>query len=164
MGYGVTGNTVDSESTILGSNPGAPAVVQLKEKGLMSREERFLNRAAGVALTSKHRWKLGAVITKGSKVASFSCNTFRNSPDIDPDNSTYHAEENALRHLCYLTGKTYEQGLFRGYTIYVARVNKLGETRLARPCGRCWKALVNHGIRDVWYTNELGGYSHETVN
>lgn len=129
----------------------------------MKRDERFLNRAMGVAMTSTCRWKHGAVITKGSKILAWSPNLFRNDSTVDYEGASFHAEDAALRELCRVTGQTYRRGDFRGYTAYVARVNRLGEPRLSRPCKGCWTLLLEQGINEVFYTNEFGGISHEVI-
>lgn len=129
----------------------------------MKRDERFLDRAVGVAMTSTCRWKHGAVLARGSRILAWSPNVLRNDSRIDYTGATYHAEDGALRALCRLTGDTYGMGDFKGITAYVARVNNFGETRLSRPCKNCWNLLVSQGIKEVVYTNELGLLSKEVV-
>lgn len=118
-------------------------------------------------MTSQHRWKMGAVITKGSKVMSYAVNVHRNDSNLSLDGSSWHAEENALRSLAWSSGLPYtaiSTGVMKGYTLWVARVNRLGCTRLARPCKACWKVIKDAGITEVFYTNESGSYSKETIH
>ena len=129
----------------------------------MARHEALINRAIGVALTSNHRWRHGAVIAKGNRVVAFATNTKRNSPEIDHTNSTFHAEVAAIRELHRSTGVTYGHGSFKGYTMYVARVNTKNQPSFSRPCKDCWEWLISVGITDVYYTNELGTLSHECI-
>lgn len=129
----------------------------------MSRHDSFINRAVGVALTSTCRWRHGSVIAKGSRLVAYAPNTHRNDPNLDHANSSWHAEEAALRALYRATGTTYGMGNFKGYTLYVARVNTKNEPGLSRPCESCWRLLVLSGITDVYYTNELGLLSHEEI-
>lgn len=129
----------------------------------MKRDERFLDRAVGIAMTSTCRWKHGAVLTKGAKILAWSPNILRNDSRLDYQGSTFHAEEAALRELCRVTGQSYTNSTFKGFTAYVARVNNFGETRISRPCKKCWRLLVDKGITEVVYTNELGGMSHESM-
>ena len=49
----------------------------------------------------------------------------------------------------------------RGTTIYVARVDQRGETRLARPCSKCMKSLYEAGVREVVYTTDAGQGSYK---
>ncbi len=130
----------------------------------MSRHDSFINRAVGVALTSNCRWRHGSVITKGSRIVAFSPNIHRNNPDLDYSGSSWHAEEAAIRNLDRAQARAYGvQGAYSGYTLYVARVNTKNEPGLSRPCKNCWDYLVYRGFTEVYYTNELGGLSHETV-
>lgn len=130
----------------------------------MSRPERFMARAVSYAMNSEYRWRHGAVIVKGSTVLVGSSNIFRNSPDIDSINATFHAEVAALRELFRLYGWTYEEPRdLSEYTIYVARVDSRNYRTMSRPCEGCWEILNYHGLRDVYYTNELGGLSHESI-
>lgn len=129
----------------------------------MTRHQRFLNRAVGVALTSEYKFKHGAVIVKGSRILAWSVNSFRNHSQIDYENSTLHAEEGAIRELHRSTGTTYRSPMdFRNYSIYVARVSRQGEPRMSRPCKSCWDLLDYYGFQTVAYTNEFGRLSIET--
>lgn len=129
----------------------------------MSRHASLINRAVGVALTSQCRWRHGCVIARGSRVVVHSPNVHRNDPSNGLEGSSFHAEEAALRELCRATGRTYGHGTFKGYTLYVARVNARNGPALSRPCAKCWDLLLWNGFRDIFYTNEFGGLSHETV-
>jgi hypothetical protein len=63
----------------------------------LSRHSRMIDRAYGVALTSQHRWKLGALLVNGNRILEASPNKFRCSPEIDPNNASWHAEASVLR-------------------------------------------------------------------
>lgn len=122
----------------------------------MCRTERMLQRAVEAAELSQHRkWKLGAVVAQGARVLSTSPNKFRNPPWINHLESTTHAEIAALAR-CLRSA--------RGATVYVARVNGQGETRLARPCLVCMKALTLAGVGATVYTNNDGGYTVERLS
>lgn len=130
----------------------------------MSRHESFINRAVGVALTSECRWRHGAVIARGSRTVSFSPNIHRNDPDITHKDSSWHAEDAVLRAFARTLGSAYGgQNIARGTSLYVARVNTKNEPVMSRPCVGCWEILVYSGITDVYFTNELGTFSHERV-
>jgi deoxycytidylate deaminase len=60
------------------------------------------------------------------------------------DGASYHAEYDAMRKLGFEVPSR--------ATIYVARVNKQGVTRLSRPCDKCWKLLLKYEIKEVVYT------------
>lgn len=122
----------------------------------MSRHDRLVERAIQVAKTSEHeKWQLGAVMTRGSTFLSSAPNKFRNFPWISHIHATYHAETQALRR-CLLNGS-------RGATMYVARVDSKGYTRIARPCDKCMRTLYEAGVREVVYTNNEGSYTVERV-
>lgn len=123
----------------------------------MKRHEHLIGRATKVAQTSSYRWQHGAVVAKGNKVLGFAPNKFRNSPSVDVDNVSDHAERAIIRELL----KSRED--LRGCTIYIARVNKANEPTISRPCPDCFRAIVEAGIKEIVYTNELGSYSVERV-
>lgn len=108
-----------------------------------------------VAMTSKHaKWQLGAVLTRGSTFLSSAPNKHRNPPWVNHLHATRHAEREALRKS--LNGT-------RGTTIYVARVDRNGNAKMARPCSHCMHALYLAGVREVVYTTDDGSYKIERV-
>lgn len=108
-----------------------------------------------VAKTSKHeKWMLGAVLTRGSTFLSSAPNKFRNPPWVNHLHATRHAEMEAVRKS--LNGT-------RGSTIYVARMDRNGQARMARPCNRCMTELYYAGVREVVYTTDDGSYKIERV-
>lgn len=124
----------------------------------MRRHGNLIGRAVTVARSSNYRWQHGAVVAKGNKVLGVAPNKFRNSPTVDVENVSYHAERAVIRELL----KTKDD--LRGCTIYIARVNKAGDTTISRPCPDCLRAIVDTGIKEIVYTNEFGSYSVEKVN
>jgi len=99
-------------------------------------------------MSSSERMKHGAVIVKGGRVMSVGINKFRNhpliiQPEIIKTVCSVHAEMDALRKIRDA----------RGATIYVARVNNGGKTRLSRPCNYCYKAIREAGINKIVYTD-----------
>ena len=130
----------------------------------MSRHDRFVARAFSQAHLSECRWRHGAVLTKGSVVVATSANRFRNDPDIDLRNSTYHAEAAVIRELFRINGWTYvEPRDLSEYTLYVVRLNAINQPAMSRPCDGCWEIIAGYNIRNVYYTNELGALSHESI-
>ncbi len=51
----------------------------------------------------------------------------------------------------------------RGSTVYVARINKAGQMRMARPCEACWRKLKGWGVKEVVYTTDNEGWKREKV-
>lgn len=123
----------------------------------MKRHEKLIRRAVDVAQTSEYRWKHGAVIAKNSKILGSAPNKFRNSPSVDPDNVSDHAERATLRELLKVRSD------LRGCTIYIARINKAGQTMMSRPCVWCMWAIIEAGIKEIVYTNDLGSFSVEQI-
>jgi tRNA(Arg) A34 adenosine deaminase TadA len=110
---------------------------QLKIRRIM---EKFLERAIGVALTSTCRHKHGAVIVRHGKVLGASPNKSRNNPRyVDWTYASIHAEIAALK----------RAGWPRKATVYVARVNGLGQPRLSKPCANCQAVLDEYRIKVV---------------
>ncbi|MGH3799996.1 MAG: hypothetical protein ACRDTD_07685 [Pseudonocardiaceae bacterium] len=106
----------------------------------------FLALALKRAARSECRYRVGAVLVKGSRVLGQSANLPRNSPWVDFKNATWHAEEALLRRFPPP----------QGAVLYVARIDKQGCPALARPCPRCQQVLAAHGIETVHYTSAAG--------
>jgi tRNA(Arg) A34 adenosine deaminase TadA len=123
----------------------------------MSRHDARINQALRVAKSSTYRWKHGAVVVRGGRVIGFAPNKFRNSPFVDPENVTDHAEAAIIRELL----KNYSD--LRNSTIYIARISNNDEIRMSRPCPDCMKLIVEAGIKEIVYTNEINGYSIEQI-
>ena len=123
----------------------------------MSRHDGRINQALRVAKSSNYRWKHGAVVVRGGRVIGFAPNKFRNSPFVDPENVTDHAEAAVIRELL----KNYPD--LRNSTIYIARISNSNEIRMSRPCPDCMKLIVEAGIKEIVYTNEINGYSIEQI-
>ena len=101
--------------------------------------------AVKTAELSTCRMKHGAVIVRGGSVLSLGINKFKNNPQfiLDYDECSTHAEIDAIR----------RAGDCKGATIYVARVNKQSQTRLSRPCNRCYTAIKTAGIKKIVFTD-----------
>lgn len=121
----------------------------------MRRHEKLICRSVEVAKTSEYRWQHGAVVAKGNKILGSAPNKFRNLPAVDENNVSDHAEHAVIRELLKVRSD------LRGCTIYIARINKAGNTTMSRPCKDCLKAILQAGIKEFVYTNEVGGYSVE---
>ncbi|MFB7175131.1 hypothetical protein ACFCYM_30535 [Streptomyces sp. NPDC056254] len=95
------------------------------------------------AVRSECRHRVGAVLAAGSRVIAAAPNRQRNSPFIDYQNSTFHAEVAALRRA-------------RGApatVVFVARVNAALVPMLARPCPACVRTLSLAGVAKAYYTS-----------
>lgn len=130
----------------------------------MSRHLTLMGRARDLALTADYRWRHGAILARGNKIIASSTNKVRNDVMNAPNDVSFHAEELALRKYCRIVGVSYIAPMdLSDYSIYVARVNKEGSPVLSRPCDTCMESLSYFGIWDIFYTNELGGFSRESL-
>jgi deoxycytidylate deaminase len=118
---------------------------------MLSRRERaYLRVALKIAQRSTCRQRHGAVIVVGGRVLATATNRTRNHPDALGDTpnldscTSYHAECVAIR----LVRST----SLKRATLYVARINGLGQERLSRPCTRCAALIKTLGIAKVVYT------------
>ena len=99
------------------------------------------------------RARVGAVIVKGGRVLSCGFNEIRHHKLLSekPYPESTHAEEAAIVRLLQ---KRRQHDLV-GADIYVCRINRAGESRLARPCSNCERLIRSVGIRNVyWTTND----------
>lgn len=108
---------------------------------LSPKDQRFLDMAAGVALTSACKFRHGAVLVKHGKILAASPNLFKNDPkNCPPEFCSIHAEMAVMRKAVFP----------KKATIYVARVNKGGENRLSKPCPTCWAVLEQFKCKVIW--------------
>jgi deoxycytidylate deaminase len=113
-------------------------------------EERYLAIAANLARSSQvRRYKHGAIIVRGGRIISTGINKVRNHPQVLNNNKEdiiadahIHAEVDAIKKVSGL----------KGAKIYIARVNRSGQTRLSRPCEFCYDVIVKSGISKIVYT------------
>ncbi|MFF4410639.1 hypothetical protein [Streptomyces sp. NPDC001404] len=110
------------------------------------RPGRYLTIALKEASRSTCRFRVGAVLVKGGRILSRSCNRRRNSPHTDFRHATFHAEEMLMR----------STDAPRRAVVYVARLGNSGVPLLARPCLRCQRLLQSCGVTVVHYTTDAG--------
>lgn len=107
--------------------------------------------AAKAAERSKfERYRLGAVVVKGSRVLSTGFNDC--SYNGITKTRTTHAEEAAITKL--LRARRFSDLV--GSDLYVLRITKGGRTALSKPCDRCMHLIRSVGIRTVHYTTDSG--------
>lgn len=114
---------------------------------ISNEDIRRLEFATSCAVFSDHKYKIGAALYSGGRMLARGTNSTR-MVDMEPfDKCMEHAEESAMRQMKYIA---------TGGTIYIARVNALGEPRLAIPCHRCIALLTAARVsRIVWTTDYL---------
>ena len=105
---------------------------------------------------SNHRFKIGAVVFKGSRILSSGHNEIRSSNIPSKHklyNNSVHAEQAAL------LGTDWNK--LKGCSILVMRCSKTkGNLSNAKPCPLCQKLLAHIGIRNIYYSNEMGEIVH----
>jgi deoxycytidylate deaminase len=116
------------------------------EQGMSMKDVYNLNKAMGLALSSKEKHQHAAIIVKKGKVISSGVNVRKNDPNICSFplvESGIHAEAAAIKKA---------NTSLEGATIYVARINKSGLPLLSKPCERCQAAIEKAGIKKIIYT------------
>lgn len=117
---------------------GSPTGVYLGKEETVNR---FLVMALGVASTSKCRQMHGCVVVRHGRVLGVGVNVTKNSPRyVNWRYSSVHAEINAMR----------KAGWPRKATVYVARINSLGESKLSKPCSSCQIVLDSYKAKVIW--------------
>lgn len=93
---------------------------------------------------------VGAVIARGGRILSIG----QNKPKMN-----VYTMQNAHHEFCVSIHAEIDAILrirrkvdLRGATIYVVRLKKNGETGVATPCKMCSRAIVDHGIKRIFYT------------
>lgn len=102
----------------------------------------YFRLARNVSKFSDHRYKLGAVVTKGSRVISVGHNQTKTNPNA-PFNGL-HAEIKAI--------KTAGRIDFRGASIYVYRDKSNGCIGNSRPCKYCMSIIKKLGFKYIYYS------------
>lgn len=117
------------------------------QTGITSRKHtQNIDRAIRAARLSNCRFTLGAVVVKGGSVLSVASNRWRNDPRQVFPESSFHAEVAALMQVSNPVGTT----------LYVARVGRLGQVTMARPCASCRLHIFSKNVRRVIYTDWNG--------
>ena len=103
---------------------------------------------------------VGCILTKGNKIVSSATNLGRTHPIQAeyawragyPNKLWLHAEIRALI-----------QANEEADTAFVARVNRRGETRNAKPCSVCMSALLDTEIKHLYFTDENGIWRYKNL-
>ena len=107
----------------------------------MPRHERFERIARSDVLKSDlHRHNISAMIVKGGQIVSRGVNRHHRDGSI-------HAEVSALTQMIRRKASP------EGCEIHVYRFMADGSYGLAKPCQACQRALLEAGIKRVWYSD-----------
>jgi len=125
----------------------------------MTRSYKFISLAQEEAEKSKLNYRVGAVITKGSKVLFSGCNNNR-TKSLDSFAFCQHAELEAARKLNNILlrkrGKNKNKRDFKKYIIWVTRIRSNNELSESAPCSDCINKLTKMGFTKVGYTDNDG--------
>ena len=123
--------------------------MRFTQGSLSLKEKSRLEQASRLASMSTCRFKHGAVIVKGGRVLAVGVNAYTSSLSLtdilEKEGRSIHAEAAAIKAM---------GGSAKGATIYVARINRLGEPRMSKPCNACMKLIKEAEIKKVVYTIE----------
>ena len=113
----------------------------------------ILKLALEEAESSTYRFRVGAVVFKGSRILASGHNDIRSSR-IHPLHKNYknalHAEQDAILNIK-------EWSTLKGCSILVVKISKSkGTLSMAKPCKMCQQLLRYVGIKTMYYTNENG--------
>lgn len=127
---------------------------------------RHITKALEVSLDSTHkRVGIGTVIARGVRIIAQAPNVDRSHPRqrewnertnrLAP-NHRLHSELNAILH----AGR---EVCLRDATAYIGRYNRDGTLGNCRPCVSCRAALLDVGIRSIYYTHPTRGVIFEQL-
>lgn len=117
-----------------------------------------MRAALKLATESPCNYRMGSVLAKGNKVMGRGMNLIKTHPEGSGPFQSVHAELGAIFSFLRLNGK-----FLKGYQIYVARVSKIGNIGMARPCQACLTFIKQIGIQDIYYTNKMGMWTGEKI-
>lgn len=114
----------------------------------MKRHSAFLDLAKYYASLSNAKKQHGAIVVKGNRILGIGYNKNKNNPKYISEehikrHSSRHAEWEAMRDANWNV---------KGAILYVARVNRQGETRNSEPCFLCKEKIEEMKIKKVIYT------------
>lgn len=114
---------------------------------------RHLNLACNMALKSKSRTRLGAVVTKRKRVISAGVNNMRKTHPLVQQHSPgddFIRGTHAEIHACIgVSAKDLD-----GAELYTVRLLRNGQKALAKPCKICQSYLRSVGVVGVWFTTD----------
>jgi tRNA(Arg) A34 adenosine deaminase TadA len=125
----------------------------------MARSYKFISLAQEEAEKSRLNYRVGAVITKGSKVMFSGCNNER-TKSLNSFAFCQHAELEAARKLNNILlrkrDKNKNKRDLKKYIIWVTRIRSNNQLSESAPCSDCIKKLTNMGFSKVGYTDNDG--------
>jgi deoxycytidylate deaminase len=114
-----------------------------------------------LAINSNLQQKHAAALIRKKSIISIGMNIFSNKINIVVNKEkqiyykTVHAEMNIFKKL--------QKKSYKGFDIFVIRIDKHANLKNSRPCSCCIEKLDKIGIRKVYYSNENGDIVSEFV-
>lgn len=116
-----------------------------------------------VALTTEgvNNRRHASMVVRGKAILGMGVNRYKTDPfqlkfARNSESLFLHAEvaaiKSALRHIDRLA----RAGSLEGCDLYVLRLDRHNKYAMSLPCKGCQKAIVEFGIRNVYYTNREG--------
>lgn len=155
-------------STLLGGNFGATYLNT--NTGMTARQMRnFQHAMAAAEMSSFGRARVGCIVADGKRILSAGFNSTRSHPLQARYDSyrTFRAGHNVPHclhaEIAALAPLIDDQSIaWNRVELYVARIYKDGSAALSRPCPACRRLIMDLGIRNLFYTSDIG-YCHEKI-
>lgn len=119
---------------------------------ISKQDKAFMKLAYEAALKSQCRWRVGAALVRNGSVLAVSPNVKRHHPR-DVQTYTVHSEC-----VCLNIAKSP-----KGANIYVVRIGRAGDLRMARPCSCCIRSLFNAGVNKATWSDTRGLFSSAKI-
>lgn len=134
-----------------------------------NRDLNFFELATSLAKVSNHdQYYLGAAIVKNGSLLATGTNENKSHPlqmkyNVYRNLKGNHHSHHIHAEIASLI-KVKNKNLLQNSSIYVSRIGRDKGIKMSRPCKGCMRALKDHGIKDIFYTTESGGYCFERLN
>lgn len=133
----------------------------------MAISKYFLEARKEANKSSVAKYNVGCVAVYKGKVIARGYNSEKTHPLQEKYNQYRELEEESLlpklhaeiRCLSYLKNMDID---FKKVKLFIYRIKRKQPYGMARPCNACMKAIVDLGIKEIYYTTDFG-YAHESV-
>ena len=138
-----------------------------------NRDFKYFKIAKNISECSDFKqFHIGAVLVYKSDILTFASNSNKTCPlqkkynrfrNFDSTQNIVHKVHAEIHCLNKIPWYVYENDLdFSKIRIYIWRSHKDGTKALAYPCPACRQALIDGGVKNIFYTTE-NGYCYERI-